>query len=34
VVLKEAAEAGYELASSYDFVKDDMNYFLVFTVKP
>jgi ubiquinone/menaquinone biosynthesis C-methylase UbiE len=34
VVLKEAAEAGYELASTYDFVKDDMNYFLVFTVKP
>jgi ubiquinone/menaquinone biosynthesis C-methylase UbiE len=34
VVLKEAAEAGYELAGSYDFVKDDMNYFLVFTVKP
>ena len=34
VVLKEAAEAGYELAGSYDFVKDDMNYFLVFTPKP
>lgn len=34
VVLKEAAEAGYELTGSYDFVKDDMNYFLVFTSKP
>jgi hypothetical protein len=33
-VLQEAAEAGYELAASYDFVKDDMNYFLVFTPKP
>lgn len=33
VVLKEAAEAGYELSGSYDFVKDDMDYFLVFTVK-
>jgi len=33
-VLQEAAEAGYELAGSYDFVKDDMNYFLVFTPKP
>ncbi len=34
VVIKEAAEAGYELAGSYDFVKDDMNYFLVFIAKP
>jgi cyclopropane fatty-acyl-phospholipid synthase-like methyltransferase len=33
VVLKEAAEAGYELVGSYDFVKDDMDYFLVFTAK-
>ena len=33
VVLKEAAEAGYELSASYDFVKDDMNYFLVLTAK-
>jgi SAM-dependent methyltransferase len=34
VVLKEAAEAGYELEGSYDFVKDDMDYFLVLSVKP
>lgn len=33
VVLKEAAEAGYELSASYDFVKDDMDYFLVLTAK-
>ena len=33
VVLKEVAEAGYELAGSYDFVRDDMDYFLVFTQK-
>jgi SAM-dependent methyltransferase len=33
VVLKEAAEAGYELTGTYDFVKDDMDYFLVFTAK-
>lgn len=33
IVLKEAAEAGYELSASYDFVKDDMDYFLVFTVR-
>lgn len=33
VVLKEASEAGYELSGSYDFVKDDMDYFLVFTPK-
>jgi hypothetical protein len=31
--VKEFAEAGYQLASSYDFVKDGMDYFLVFTVK-
>jgi SAM-dependent methyltransferase len=35
VVLREAAEAGYELTAQYDFVKgDDMDYFLVFTLKP
>lgn len=33
VVLKEAAEAGYGLSASYDFVKDDMDYFLVLTAK-
>jgi cyclopropane fatty-acyl-phospholipid synthase-like methyltransferase len=33
VVIKEAAQAGYELSGSYDFVKDDMDYFLVFTVR-
>jgi ubiquinone/menaquinone biosynthesis C-methylase UbiE len=33
VVIREAAEAGYELAGKYDFVKDEMNYFLVFTAK-
>jgi len=33
VVLREAAEAGYALAAQYDFVKDGMDYFLVFTVK-
>jgi len=33
VVLKEAAEAGYQLSGSYDFVKDDMDYFLVFTAR-
>lgn len=34
VVVKEAASAGYELLNSYDFVKDDMDYFLVFRLKP
>ena len=34
VVIREAAEAGYELAGKYDFVKDDMDYFLVFVAKP
>jgi len=34
VVLKEAAQAGYELEGSYDFVKDGMDYFLIFKVKP
>jgi cyclopropane fatty-acyl-phospholipid synthase-like methyltransferase len=33
VVLKEAAEAGYQLSASYDFVKDGMDYFLVLTAK-
>jgi SAM-dependent methyltransferase len=33
VVIAEAAEAGYELKGTYDFVKDDMDYFLVFEVK-
>lgn len=31
VVIREAKEAGYELAGQYDFVKDGMDYFLVFT---
>lgn len=34
VVLKEADEAGYQVVGQYDFVKDDMNYFLVLTPKP
>lgn len=34
VVIREAEEAGYELAGKYDFVKDDMDYFLVFVAKP
>ena len=34
VVIREAAEAGYDLAGKYDFVKDDMDYFLVFAPKP
>jgi len=34
VVIREAASAGYELLASYDFVKDDMDYFLVFGPKP
>lgn len=34
VVIREAAEAGFSLLDQYDFVKpDDMDYFLVFTVK-
>jgi len=33
VVLREASEAGYELDGSYDFVKDGMDYFLVFVVQ-
>jgi predicted methyltransferase len=35
VVVREAAQAGYELRDSQDFVKaDGMDYFLIFTVKP
>ena len=34
VVIREAGEAGYDLAGKYDFVKDDMDYFLVFVAKP
>jgi len=34
VVIAEAAEAGYDLSASYDVVKDDMDYFLVFVPKP
>jgi predicted methyltransferase len=31
VVIREAKEAGFDLAGQYDFVKDGMDYFLVFT---
>lgn len=31
VVIREAKQAGYTLAGQYDFVKDGMDYFLVFT---
>src|SRR5271166_4187068 len=35
VVVREAAQAGYELRDSQDFVKaDGMDYFLIFTAKP
>ena len=35
VVIREAAQAGYELRESQDFVKaDGMDYFLIFTAKP
>lgn len=34
VVIHEAEAAGYELIGKYDFVRDDMNYFLVFAAKP
>jgi len=35
VVVREAAQAGYELRDSQDFVKaDGMDYFLIFTGKP
>jgi hypothetical protein len=33
VVLKEAADAGYDVAGQYDFVKDGMDYFLVLKPK-
>jgi len=34
IVIHEAEQAGYRLVERYDFVKkDDMDYFLVFTVK-
>ena len=33
VVIREAAEAGYKLAGQYDFVKDGMDYFLIFTAQ-
>lgn len=31
VVIREAQDAGYRLLKQYDFVKDGMDYFLVFT---
>jgi SAM-dependent methyltransferase len=34
VVIKEADGAGFQLLGSYDFVKDDMDYFLVFAARP
>ena len=35
VVVREAAQAGYELRDSQDFVKaDSVDYFLIFTAKP
>ena len=35
VVVREAAQVGYELRDSQDFVKaDGMDYFLIFTAKP
>ena len=33
VVIREANEAGYRLLNQYDFVKDGMDYFLVFGAK-
>jgi SAM-dependent methyltransferase len=33
VVIREANEAGYRLLEEYDFVKDGMDYFLVFGTK-
>jgi hypothetical protein len=33
IVIREAAEAGYQLVQQEDFVKDGMDYFLVFTPK-
>jgi len=34
VVVREASEAGYQLLKKEDFVKDGMDYFLIFTVAP
>jgi ubiquinone/menaquinone biosynthesis C-methylase UbiE len=35
IVIREAAQAGYELKDFQDFVKsDEMDYFLIFTAKP
>jgi cyclopropane fatty-acyl-phospholipid synthase-like methyltransferase len=35
VIIREAAQAGYELRNSQDFVKaDGMDYFLIFAAKP
>ncbi len=35
VVVSEAAQAGYKLRDSQDFVKaDGMDYFLIFTAEP
>lgn len=35
VVIREAGEAGYQLIAQYDFVKrDNMDYFLIFALKP
>ena len=31
VVIREAKDAGYRLVEKYDFVKDGMDYFLVFS---
>ena len=33
IVVKEAESAGYRLAGKYDFVKDGMDYFLVFEAR-
>jgi SAM-dependent methyltransferase len=33
IVIREAAEAGYQLVQQEDFIKDGMDYFLVFTPK-
>jgi ubiquinone/menaquinone biosynthesis C-methylase UbiE len=33
VIIKEADEAGYRMVERYDFVKDGMDYFLVFIAK-
>ena len=33
VVIREAREAGYQLLEQADFVKDGMDYFLVFGAK-